>query len=130
MILGFILLVFNPKRKIKNLLITGVLLLGVFTLVKPTEIFALTPLVEVQIEQPASPTKEDTFKIGFVALDLENRDMKVQCYINSIAFGPEYSTNSGDCEVTPSQITSSGVYNFYVVATPEEEYQLHLIRYK
>jgi len=119
MILGFILLVFNPKRKIKNLLITGVLLLGVFTLVKPTEIFALTPLVEVQIEQPASPTKEDTFKIGFVALDLENRDMKVQCYINSIAFGPEYSTNSGDCEVTTSQITSSGVYNFYVVATPE-----------
>ena len=118
MILGFILLVFNPKRKTKTLFLTGILLLGVFTLVKPTETFALVPEVEVQIEQPASPTKEDTFKIGFVALDIKDRDIKVQCYVNSVSFGPEYSTNSGNCEVTPSVITSSGTYNFYVVATP------------
>ena len=119
MILGFILLVFNPKKKIKTLFLTAVLLLGVFTLVKPTETFALVPEVEVQIEQPASPTKEDTFKIGYVVLDIKDRDIKVQCYVNGVAFGPEYSTNSGDCEVTPSIIISSGTYNFNVIATPD-----------
>ncbi len=121
MILGFILLVFNPKGKMRNLFITGVLLLGIFTVVKPTEIYAIVPKVEVQIEQPASPTKKDVFKIAFVASDTGRRDIKVQCYVNGVSFGPEYLANSGNCEVTPSIITASGTYEFYVKVTADSD---------
>ena len=118
MILGFILLVFNPKKKIKTLLLASVLLLGVFTLVKPMPSYAAVESIDVQIEQPQTPTNANEFKIGFVALDIEGREISVQCYETTKgAFGSPIVANSGSCEVNSSLITANGTYEFYVIAT-------------
>ncbi len=123
MILGFVLLVFNPKRKIKNLVIVaGVLLLGVFTFVKPTSTYAFSD-INVQIEKPETPTNVDNFKIGFVALDIYGRPLEVQCYEGGVAFGPVYTANSGNCVVDSTIITTSGTYDFYVVAKVQGDTQ-------
>lgn len=115
MILGLILLVFNPKKKIKNLLIAGVLLLGIFTFVKPLPTYAFSD-ISVRIEEPTSPTNTDNFKIGFVALDIQGRTLEVKCYQGSTSFGPTYTTSSGNCVVDSTVITGSGTYTFHVVA--------------
>ncbi len=122
MILGFILLVFNPKKKIGKLIIAGVLLLGVFGFIKPTPMYASTPNINVQIEQPESPTKKSSFNIGFVALDLLDRDLSVQCYKDGdIPFNPVYNGNNGNCVVDSSIISASGTYHFYVKASAGTE---------
>ncbi len=116
-ILGLILLVFNPKRKIKKLIIAGVLLLGIFTFVKPTPTYAIDN-ISVKISQPETPTKESTFNVGFVALDLLNRPISIQCFTTGdIPFGVVNTTNSGNCLVDSSLISTSGTYDFYVIAT-------------
>lgn len=115
MILGFILLVFNPKKRIKNLFIAGVVLFSMFFILKPLPTYASVADIDVRIEQPVTPTNKNTFKIGFVALDLQNRTVTVECYKDGILFGT-YATNSGNCEVTPALVTTSGTYDFYVKA--------------
>jgi hypothetical protein len=117
MILGFVFLILNPKKKTSRLVVTGLILLGVFTFVKPTNILALGENIEVRIEEPQSPTSKTTFDIGYVAIDLAGRPISVQCYKDGVPFDLPKTSNSGDCEVTPSLITSSGTYEFYVVAT-------------
>ena len=120
MVLGLILLLFNPKRKIKNLVIAGVLLLGIFTFVKPLPAYALSDL-NVRIEEPTSPTNVDNFKIGFVALDIQGRTLEIKCYEGGTAFGPTYTTSSGNCVVDSTIVTGSGTYTFYVVAKVQGE---------
>jgi hypothetical protein len=96
----------------------GVLLLSIFTFVKPGPSYAVeSEDIDVRIEQPETPTNENNFKIGYVALDMQDRPMSVQCYMNDIAFGPAYTANSGNCIVDSTVISTSGTYTFKVKVT-------------
>lgn len=87
--------------------------------------------LSVRLEQPKSPSNQNTFNINFVALDIENRAITVKCFkkgpgdgtfvqfganINLIAGG-----NTGNCEVASSVVSTEGTYQFYVTATAEAE---------
>jgi|GEM_PF-903215 len=122
MLLGFVFLIFNPKKKMLKILgLSIVALAGLVSLAMPTKIYAESGDLAVQIEQPKTPYSESTFKVGFVALDIQSRNITVQCYETTHgAFGPEYTLstigNSGNCEVNNSIVTSDGTYEFYIVA--------------
>ncbi len=119
MITGFLLLLVSPKKKIANLVLAGALLLGISTLAKPQAIHAANPLINVQIEQPESPTDKTNFKIGYVALAIPvSTDLEIQCYEETSGlFGPVHTTKSGSCIVDETIITDSGTYKFYVIAS-------------
>lgn len=101
---------------------TSVFLLLMFTLAG--QVFAVD--LSVKIETPKSPTRENNFKIGFVALDIQGRPVTVKCLKKGPSeaaftqFGPDFSFasggNSGDCQVTSSVISSQGSYEFKVSA--------------
>lgn len=108
-----------------NKLMTGTLVL-IFTLM-----FALTGQVfaadlSVKIETPKSTTRENSFKIGFVTLDIQGRSVTVKCLKKGPSegsftqFGSDFvfagGGNSGNCEVTSSIISSQGTYQFKVTA--------------
>jgi uncharacterized repeat protein (TIGR01451 family) len=122
MILGSIFLIFNPKKKMMKVLgLSVVALVGITSLVMPTKAYADSGDLAVEIEQPKTPYSESSFQIGFVALDIQSRNIAVQCYETTHgAFGPEYTLNtignSGNCVVDSSVITADGTYEFYIVA--------------
>ncbi len=78
----------------------------------------------VKIEEPKSPTNKHDFKLGFVALDVQGRAVSVDCYFKKPSgsfslFETKSLAPGGDsdyCQVTPSQISERGTYNFYVTA--------------
>ena len=121
MIIGSLLLLINPKKKLGNLIVAGILLIGVIAVIKPRPIYA-APLINVQIEEPQSPTDRTSFKIGYVALAIPSgTNLDITCYkstdgITFDTFGT-YSNLSGDCIADESIITQSGTYYFYVKAT-------------
>ncbi len=84
--------------------------------------------LNVRIEQPKSPTNQNTFNIGFVAQDTEipQRVITVKCSkmgpgdVGYLQFGSDITLvaggDSGNCSVDPSIITGQGTYNFKVTA--------------
>jgi uncharacterized repeat protein (TIGR01451 family) len=119
MIIGFILTLINPKKKISTYILITTLAFGVFSLLKPTPAYAqVTEQIKVEIEQPETPTQKQSFKIGYVALPIPiNRDLEIQCYEETYGIsGPVFSTKDGDCIVDETVITQSGTYTFYVTA--------------
>lgn len=82
----------------------------------------------VQMEEPEAVVSSPDFKIGFVTLDIQNRDIEVQCFKEGAASPFETHTlsvggNSGDCQVSAAVIPADGDYVFYVkaIATDGEE---------
>lgn len=110
------------KRIFKSLLLT---ILAVF-------IFAGTvnAATSVRLEQPGTPTNQDTFKITFVALDTNNNAISVQCFKKApgdgsfIAFGsPIVLSNGGNtstCQVNSGIVNTNGTYQFKAEATGGE----------
>ena len=48
----------------------------------PARAFAYNdPSLSVRLEEPKSPTREDSFQLSFTVLDLENRASTVQCFV-------------------------------------------------
>lgn len=80
--------------------------------------------LSVQIEQPKSPTNQNSFDITFVAMDIQGRAITAKCFKKSPSdagfsqFGSDISLtaggNSGSCSVTSSVLSGDGTYNFYV----------------
>lgn len=83
--------------------------------------------LSVQIEQPKSPTSQDSFEVNFVSLDILNRDVTVKCFKKGPAdssftqFGTDINLTAGgdteSCAVSSSILSAEGTYNFYVTAT-------------
>ena len=127
MILGMFLLIFNPNRKVKNLVIGGILLIGIASIAFPGATYAEEaeePQVNIQIEQPETPTSRTSFKIGYVALPIPaGTDIDVKCYEETLGLFQTDTINnfSGSCLVDDSIITESGTYKFYVTATLDGE---------
>lgn len=83
--------------------------------------------LSVRVEAPKSPTNQKNFKLGFVALDINNHAISVVCEKKGPSDGsftqfdstknlPAGGT-SGDCQVTDTQISPIGTYEFRAVAT-------------
>ena len=109
MILGFVTLLLGSQKKyLKKLLLSFVFLF----LILPSSIFAYDSLI-VKIEQPKTPTGNQSFNIDFTAQDVNEGEITVDCYKNDILF---YTTN-GNSGVCPVTVESSGTYTFYVKAT-------------
>ena len=126
MILGILLFVFGKKRKLNTILLSTVLLFGIFTLVKPMQTYAqeLTTQVSIRLEEPKTGVTDREFDITYVALSIPIETITVQCQystdgVNFTNFDTPKTTNSGNCKVTESIITGSGTYYFRAVATVE-----------
>jgi LPXTG-motif cell wall-anchored protein len=126
MILGILLFVFGKKRKLNTILLSTVLLFGIFTLVKPIQTYAQVPVakVSVRLEQPKTGLTDREFNITYVALSIPVKPITVQCQysldgVNFSNFDTLKATNSGDCKVDQSIVTGSGTYYFKAVATVE-----------
>lgn len=82
--------------------------------------------LSIRIEQPKSPTNDNSFKINFVTLDTESRAVTVKCFkkgpsdADFVQFGSDIALpaggNSGDCIVDSSVMNSLGTYQFYTTA--------------
>jgi uncharacterized repeat protein (TIGR01451 family) len=119
MIIGFILTLINPRKKVSTYVLILTAAFGLFTLVKPKPAYAqVTEQIQVEIEQPETPSQKQQFKIGFIALPIPiDRNLEIQCYEETYGiFGPVYTTKDGDCVVDSTIITQSGTYTFYVKA--------------
>jgi hypothetical protein len=90
---------------------------------------AETPVdnLSVRLEQPASPTRSNDWKLSFSVLDRESRTPVVTCYIKKpgsssyVSFGGTHTSvkamgDNGSCQVTGSVISDQGIYEFYVTA--------------
>jgi hypothetical protein len=108
-------------NKIFNNAILGVLVAFLFT----GTCFAANS-TSIRIQQPGSPTDQDSFKITFVALDLNNSTVSVQCLKKGpsdgsfVSFGSAISLSAGgntdSCSVDSGILSSTGTYQFYATA--------------
>lgn len=119
MLLGFILLMLNPKKKIKMLGIAIVGILGIISLILPLKTYA-APEIIANISQPQTPTNQSSLNIVYSVQDILERNLNIQCYRTGYgAVGLPHTTNSGYCNITNDVISVDGTYEFYIVVTPE-----------
>jgi hypothetical protein len=110
------------KRKILTVIILAIgisLLPNKLAYAEGTEILPV-----VRIEEPED-TVNGEFDITFVAMDIEGRSMTAECYFNRVGEGfvkfdsmPISTGGSSQCEVTTSELTKNGNYDFYVKVKP------------
>ncbi|HKM19976.1 MAG TPA: VWA domain-containing protein [Candidatus Dojkabacteria bacterium] len=113
MILGVIALLFKPFKKLNYALLTGLMAVSFVTLLTPNRVLAEDSDIKVRIMQPATPTNKSSFNVGFVALDLKNNPITVECYKDAVLFETLPNVNTGNC---PAKVDASGTYTFYVIA--------------
>ena len=77
----------------------------------------------VEIEEPKTPTKSNTFDITYVALDIFDRELEATCYFKNpndeifLNFGTKSLKAGGDsnvCSVDSGIMSNTGTYQFYV----------------
>ncbi|MBI4038246.1 hypothetical protein HY387_01185 [Candidatus Daviesbacteria bacterium] len=82
--------------------------------------------LSVRLEQPKTPTTLSSFKITFVALDVQDRAVTVKCFKKAPGdasfsqYGSDISLpaggDTGTCEVTSAILNQDGNFDFYVSA--------------
>ncbi len=87
------------------------------------QVFAAVPTLSVRLEQPKSPTGNNTFPITFVALSTDSDQVTVKCFKKGPSdgvfsqFGSTISLavggDTGKCEVNSSVVNQKGTYQFY-----------------
>lgn len=81
----------------------------------------------VRLEEPKSPTDQNTFNLTYVALDTDNNPVTVTCWKKGPSDGsysqfgssttlPTNGGGSDNCPVDSSVINAQGTYSFYVIA--------------
>jgi uncharacterized repeat protein (TIGR01451 family) len=121
MILGFILLLFKPKKKVKVLLLTTILLLGMSIFLTPKATYATeSEKINVVISEPQTPTNKTSFNIVYGVADLDSRSLTIECLEETYGKYATHNTYSGNCAVGASIITGSGTYTFTVKATAND----------
>jgi len=114
MILGVITLLLKPFKKLSYALLTGLMAVSFVSLLTPNRVLALDSDIKVRIMQPATPTNKSSFNVGFVALDLNNNSITVECYKDAeVTPFATFIANTGNCPVT---VSASGTYTFFVKA--------------
>ena len=100
---------------------------AVFALISLSSITNAQAATSIQLEEPKSPTNQNTLNIAFVTLDTQNNPITVKCYKKGPSdggfsqFGSDIvltpnGGNSGHCAVDSSLINTNGVYQFYAIA--------------
>lgn len=127
LLVGLILFAVGPhKRRLeKGVLASFVILAGVFSLMNPMQANAADSLA-VRVEQPKTVFNKTSMKLGFVALDIEGRDVTADCQVMKPGegsfsnFGSTFDLGAGgdsaDCVVDSSVLSTEGTYEFRVVA--------------
>lgn len=97
-----------------------------FIPVRPVNAVGVSGL-SIRLEQPKTPTNQNSFGIVFVALDLAKRDVTVTCQKQGpsdggfVTFGGVQTFpnggNTGTCTVDSSILTTAGTYTFKTVAS-------------
>lgn len=92
---------------------------------------AASPNLTVRLFEPETPILTSSVDLNFVALDINNREIKVECYKKGpvdagfTKFGPDINLipggNSDICVADSSVLSDEGSYDFYVVATADLE---------
>lgn len=83
--------------------------------------------VDVRVEQPKSPTNQNSFPLNFVVLDTLGRPVSVKCFKKGpsdggfVQFGSTINLapggNSGNCNVDSSVLSANGTYEFKIEVT-------------
>jgi len=106
------------RNSLKSLLI----MLIALSISASSTMAATTPLT-VRMEQPKSPTNDNTFNITYTTMDLQNREITAKCFKKGptdAAYSQFGSTvnyiggGSGNCVVNSSVMNNSGTYLFKV----------------
>jgi LPXTG-motif cell wall-anchored protein len=122
---GLTMLFFAGRRR-KNLFVIPVIMfIGILSFFSPTNIYADSGL-NLRVEQPKSIFNKKDMKLGFVALDINNREISITCEKKGpsdsgfVAFGSTIALpnggGNGDCTLNSSLLTSNGSYQFKVNA--------------
>lgn len=122
-----ILFAFGRKKMLKGALALAVVFAGVFSLSNPMNTYAATDLA-VRVEQPKTPYNKQEMKLGFVALDVEGREVTATCMVNKPGAPDDFTTfgspivlplggGNGDCNLDATVLSAQGVYEFKVVAS-------------
>ncbi|MDP3998056.1 MAG: hypothetical protein Q8P89_00360 [bacterium] len=87
--------------------------------------------VSVRLEDPKTPTNQDTFDLTFVVLDIQNRPSTVKCFkkgpgeSSASQFGSDINLAAGGmtsrCHASSSIISAKGSYEFFVTAQAGSE---------
>ncbi len=117
---------FGGRNKINKFIvkIAGLLTLLILFFALAGTSFAAT---SVRLQQPASPTNQDTFNITFVALDTNStQTVTVQCQKKGpgdgdfVNFGSLFSLpnggNTDNCQTSSGILNTNGTYQFRVIA--------------
>ncbi|OGI22163.1 MAG: hypothetical protein A2808_04030 [Candidatus Moranbacteria bacterium RIFCSPHIGHO2_01_FULL_55_24] len=117
------------RRKARATLAGVFLLAALLSFGSPAE--AADSSLSVEMETPDAQVTSPDFKIGFVALDILDRPVTVECQVQGPA-DVSFSTfatpvlnaaggNSGDCQVNAGVMPADGDYQFQVVATANDD---------
>ncbi len=112
---------FGKKKGVKMLVVPFMAFAFIFMPFMAGKVSAASSDIGVRLEQPHTPNNQSSFDLNFVALDIMNRDVTVDCYKKSssdldfVKFATA-SGNAGICTVDSSVLTSDGSYSFYVEA--------------
>lgn len=116
-----------------KLLVISLLLLAFLLL--PTTAHQLQTVqaaaLSIKLEQPKNPTNDNDFKINFVTLDTQNREVLVKCFkkgpneADFSQFGSDINLAAGggsdNCHITSSDMNTAGSYSFYTQSSTGSE---------
>lgn len=111
----------NNINNIVKLLIAGLIGLSMFFDIKFAS--AATTLA-TQMMTPNSPYQTTDFNLGFVALDLNNDPITINCFVDGSLFQTinlSGGGTSGNCNVNSNVIPGDGTYKFHITATDGSE---------
>ena len=112
----------------RNIIFSTLIAISMCVFSQATPVYAVEASnLSIRLEEPKTPTNQNSFGIVFVALDLAKRDVTVTCQKQGpsdgglVTFGsPQTFTNGGNtgtCMVDSSLLTTAGTYTFKTIAT-------------
>lgn len=108
---------------LKHKSLKGLLVMLIALSISASSVMAATTPLTVRLEQPKSPTNDNTFNITYTTMDLQNREITAKCFKKGptdAAYNQFGSTvnyiggGSGNCVVNSSVMNNSGTYLFKV----------------
>jgi uncharacterized repeat protein (TIGR01451 family)/LPXTG-motif cell wall-anchored protein len=127
MLAGGVLILSDRRKKLMKVFVLGMVMVG--SLFGGAAKAAAVPEgLAVSMEDPDAAVTSSNFKIGFVALDIQGKDLgrtvEIACFSGAVQYA-SYTLipggSSGDCQVNSTAMPVAGAYDFYVTATVSGE---------
>jgi len=118
----------------RKFIFSTLIAIGMCVCIQATPVYAVgISSLSIRLEEPKTPTNQNSFGIVFVALDLKNRPVTATCTkwgpsdAGYVAFGAAQSLsnggNTGTCLVDTTILSVAGTYKFQTTATADSETQ-------